>query len=206
MNSDAYKGEVRNLGEQSKLHSIKFFMWYLLMLISLLATISIFKFSECAKSRHNFMPLIQAVVSESGLSNEFLPVFQGVINLIFVNEMSHNMGFYYQGPKQIPYHKAWAKEYAILGKGQTNQAKIYKISECSGFCVPHLFPQRWAGVGSFWAGIAGLCDNGGPVTLSLHSTSVETDLTVVSGSLGLPAVDRSCLKMPATQTLGLMGH
>lgn len=97
MNSDAYKEEVRNLGEQSKLHSIKFFMWYLLILISLLATISIFKFPECAKSKHNFMPLTQAVASGSGLSNEFLPQsFKvSVINPISVNEMSHNMGPYY---------------------------------------------------------------------------------------------------------------
>lgn len=138
------KGEVRNLGEQSKFHSIKFFMRYLLILISSLATISIFKFPECAKSRHDVRPFIQAVASGSGLSNEFLPQsFKvGVINPMSVNEVSHNMGPYYQGPRQIPYHEAWAKEYAILGKGQTNQANIYKISERSGFCVPHLFPQR----------------------------------------------------------------
>ena len=39
-------------------------------------------------------------------------------------------------------------------------------------------------------------------TLSSHSPSARTNFTVVPGSLYLPAVYRSCLKMPTAQILG----
>lgn len=39
-------------------------------------------------------------------------------------------------------------------------------------------------------------------TLSSHSPSARTNFTVVPGSLYLPAVYKSCLKMPAAQILG----
>lgn len=102
--------------------------------------------------------------------------------------------------------QAWAKEYAISGKGQRNQVRIYKISEGSSPSNPPSSHREMSGAWELLGRIVGLCGNGAPtptVILSSHSTSLRTNVTVVSGSLDLPTV-HSCLKMPTAQTLGSM--
>lgn len=65
--------------------------------------------------------------------------------------------------------------------------------------------ERHTGARKLWGPQCGSVRQWRPLSqllLSSHGPSVRTNLTVVPGSLDLPAVYRSCLKMPTAQILG----
>lgn len=73
--------------------------------------------------------------------------------------------------------------------------------------VTHPPSERRVGQGTAGPSLRA-CGNVGrtPITPFAYDARVRTNLTVVPGSLDLPAVDRTGLKMPTAHTLGSMGH